>query len=66
MRDVNTRNNPAPIHYQLLRTQVYEYQREAMRTGKIRAGMFISINQVVIQGVSTRPSDVAKLCRKPI
>jgi hypothetical protein len=44
MRDVNTMNNPAPIHYQLLRTQVYEYQREAMRTGKIRAGMFISIN----------------------
>jgi DNA-binding GntR family transcriptional regulator len=49
-------NNPAPIHYQLLRTQVYEYLREAMRTGKIRAGMFISINQVVKElGMSRTP-----------
>ena len=56
MRDVNTMNNPAPIHYQLLRTQVYEYLREAMRTGKIRAGMFISINQVVKElGMSRTP-----------
>ena len=48
--------NPSPIHYQLLRTQVYEYLREAMRTGKIRAGMFISINQVVKElGMSRTP-----------
>jgi len=47
-----TTTNP----YQLLRTQVYEYLREAMRTGKIRAGMFISINQVVKElGMSRTP-----------
>ena len=48
----NTPTNP----YQLLRTQVYEYLREALRTGKIRAGMFISINQVVKElGMSRTP-----------
>ena len=34
-------------HHQLLRTQVYEYLREAFRTGGIRPGEFISINQLV-------------------
>ncbi len=49
-------NNPAPIHYQLLRTQVYKYLREALRTGSIRPGMFISINQVVKElGMSRTP-----------
>jgi len=45
-----------PNHYQLLRTQVYEYLREALRTGKIKPGMFISINQVVKElGISRTP-----------
>lgn len=39
----NTRAN----HHQLLRTQVYGYLREALRTGKIKAGSFISINRMV-------------------
>ena len=49
-------NKTLPNHYQLLRTQVYEYLREAMRTGNIRPGMFISINQVVKElGMSRTP-----------
>jgi DNA-binding GntR family transcriptional regulator len=45
-----------PNHHQLLRTQVYEYLREALRTGKIKPGMFISINQVVKElGISRTP-----------
>jgi len=52
-----TPTNSAPTNpYQLLRTQVYEYLRQALRTGKIRAGMFISINQVVKElGMSRTP-----------
>ncbi len=43
-------------HHQLLRTQVYEYLREALRNGKIKPGMFISINQVVKElGMSRTP-----------
>ena len=49
-------DNATPNHYQLLRTQVYEYLREALRTGKIKPGMFISINQVVKElGISRTP-----------
>jgi len=48
----NTTINP----HQLLRTQVYEYLREALRIGKIKPGMFISINQVVKElGMSRTP-----------
>jgi DNA-binding GntR family transcriptional regulator len=36
-----------PKHHQLLRSQVYEYLREALRTSNIKPGMFISINQMV-------------------
>jgi len=43
-------------HHQLLRTQVYEYLREALRNGKMKPGMFISINQVVKElGMSRTP-----------
>ena len=43
-------------HHQLLRTQVYEYLREALRIGNIKPGMFISINQVVKElGMSRTP-----------
>jgi len=43
-------------HHQLLRTQVYEYLREALHNGKIKPGMFISINQVVKElGMSRTP-----------
>jgi DNA-binding GntR family transcriptional regulator len=42
-----TKTNTPPNHYQLLRTQVYEYLREAFRSGDIRPGKFISINQLV-------------------
>ena len=53
---MNNSNHAAPNQHQLLRTQVYEYLREALRTGKIRAGMFISINQVVKElGMSRTP-----------
>ena len=41
-----TKSTPSN-HHQLLRTQVYEYLREAFRTGSIRRGEFISINQMV-------------------
>ena len=48
--------NNATNHYQLLRTQVYEYLRQAFRTGAIRPGMFISINQLVKElGMSRTP-----------
>ena len=50
-----TNNTPAN-HHQLLRTQVYEYLREAFRTGDIRPGEFISINQLVKElGMSRTP-----------
>ena len=42
-----TNTTPPANHYQLLRTQVYEYLREAFRSGDIRPGKFISINQLV-------------------
>ena len=42
-----TNTNTPPNHHQLLRTQVYEYLREAFRSGDIRPGKFISINQLV-------------------
>jgi len=43
-------------HHQLLRSQVYEYLREALRKGKMKPGMFISINQVVKElGMSRTP-----------
>jgi len=42
-----TKTNTPPNHHQLLRTQVYEYLRETFRTGDIRPGKFISINQLV-------------------
>ncbi len=49
-------NNTTINHHQLLRTQVYEYLREALRTGKIKPNMFISINQVVKElGMSRTP-----------
>ena len=49
-------NSPTPNHHQLLRTQVYEYLREDLRTGNIRPGMFISINQVAKElGMSRTP-----------
>ncbi|MCG6910370.1 MAG: GntR family transcriptional regulator [Deltaproteobacteria bacterium] len=44
---MNTNRQAALNHHQLLRTQIYEYLREALRTGSIRPGMFISINQMV-------------------
>ena len=49
-------NTPTNHHHQLLRTQVYEYLREAFRTGDIRPGEFISINQLVKElGMSRTP-----------
>jgi DNA-binding GntR family transcriptional regulator len=49
---INSPTNP----HQLLRTQVYEYLREALRRGDIRPGMFISINQLVKElGMSRTP-----------
>lgn len=48
--------NNVTFSHQLLRTQVYEYLREALKTGKMRPGMFISINQVVKElGMSRTP-----------
>ena len=45
-----------PKNHQLLRTQVYEYLRETLRTEKLKPGMFISINQVVKElGMSRTP-----------
>jgi DNA-binding GntR family transcriptional regulator len=44
---MSSRTNTPANHHQLLRTQVYEYLREAFRTGAIRRGEFISINQMV-------------------
>ena len=54
---MNTISKKGPNdHHQLLRTQVYEYLREALRTGDIRPGMFISINQLVKElGMSRTP-----------
>jgi len=49
-------NSTPTNHHQLLRTQVYEYLREAFRTGGIRPGEFISINQLVHElGMSRTP-----------
>ena len=49
-------NDITPNPYQLLRTQVYKYLREALQTGKIKPGMFISINQMVKElGISRTP-----------
>jgi DNA-binding GntR family transcriptional regulator len=51
-----TKSNTPTNHHQLLRTQVYEYLREAFRTGDISPGMFISINQLVQElGMSRTP-----------
>lgn len=50
------KKNAPTNHHQLLRTQVYEYLREAFRTGDIRPGKFISINQLVQElGMSRTP-----------
>ncbi|MBW2093945.1 MAG: GntR family transcriptional regulator [Deltaproteobacteria bacterium] len=49
-------NNTISSSTQLLRTQVYEYLREQLKTGKLRPGMFVSINKMVENlGLSRTP-----------
>lgn len=48
--------NAKADNHQLLRTQVYAYLREALRTGKMKAGSFVSINRMVeALGMSRTP-----------
>jgi len=47
MQNTTPNNQTGSSQYQLLRTQIYEYLREALRTDNMRPGMFISINQLV-------------------
>ena len=49
-------NHVKPNQHQLLRTQIYEHLRESLRTGSMRPGSFISINQLVKElGMSRTP-----------
>lgn len=38
---------PEPCNHQLLRTQVYDYLREELRTGRLKPGTFLSIAQLM-------------------
>ena len=49
-------NIAQPNHHQLLRTQVYEYLREELKTERLKSGMFISINNLAEKlGITRTP-----------